>query len=223
MKLLAFLIALGLLPWTSRAQAGYEVSGRIAGLADGTRLYLIDSSDRKRIDSATVEQEAFTFRGRVAEPLFAYLYAGRRRASNKLTDFLLDNRQFAITGSRPAYDAISVGGSPDNDALYEYFRQDEQLARARAKVLRSYSVLLARQDTVSSSLKLAAEELQQARIAGLKAAVRRYHDTPVGATLPTMCTLLTSLTAADYTEMYQAISPRWQRTAFGREIRTQIR
>ena len=136
---------------------------------------------------------------------------------------MLDNLRFTVSGSRPAYEAISVGGSPDNDALSEYFQQDEQLARVRARVLRSYRVLLARQDTTATSLKLAADELQQVRIAELKAAVRRYHDTSVGATLPTMCTLLTSLTAADYTEMYQAIAPRWQRTAFGREIRTQIR
>ena len=65
-------------------------------------------------------------------------------------------------------------------------------------------------------------QVQRERITLLKAYVRRYHDTAVGAALPTMCTLGTSLTGADYQEMYQSLTPRWQQSTMGREVLTQV-
>jgi hypothetical protein len=63
--------------------------------------------------------------------------------------------------------------------------------------------------------------VQRERITLLKGYVRRYHDTAVGAALPTLCTLGASLSGADYQEMYQSLTPRWQQSTLGREVLTQ--
>ena len=212
-----------LLPAAALAQApaSYNISGRIAGLPDGQRLYLI--AHFRRIDSATVAGGAFVFRGRVAEPVFCYLYRGRGPGSSKLADFLLDNLPLAVTGERPVYEGITVRGSADTDQFNAWYQQDEQLAKARAKVVRAYKALQARQDTTATMLKVAATELQQTRVGLLKDYVQRNHDNAAGAALPTMCTLGASLTAADYREMYQVLEPRWQQSAFGTEIQDQIK
>jgi hypothetical protein len=52
----------------------------------------------------------------------------------------------------------------------------------------------------------------------LKGYVKRYHDSPSGAVLPTFCTLGHQLTKADYLEMYGTLSSAMQKTAFGEEI-----
>jgi hypothetical protein len=226
MKLTALFLALPLLglAWGAHAQAaaGYEVAGQIKGLPDGTRLYLIDGSKRQRIDSATVQQGQFVLRGQVAEPIHAYLYAGRGPGSSKLADILLDNQRVQVAGTQPVYNSVAVSGSDIDRQWKEWFREDTQLAEQRAGVGKSYRARLAQPDTTGAGLlKQQLAQLQQARIKLLKGYVQRYHDTAVGAALPTMCTLGTSLTTADYREMYAGLTPRWQQSAFGHEILTQ--
>jgi len=226
MKLTALLLALPVLGLAECAHAqpaaGYEVAGQINGLPDGTHIYLINGSQRQRIDSARVQHGQFVLHGELAEPVHAYLYAGRGRGSSKLADILLDNRRVQARGSQPTYDSVVVSGSDIDRQWKEWFREDTQLAEQRAGAGKRYLARLAQPDTTGAGLlKQQVTLLQQARISLLKGYVRRYHDTAAGAALPTMCTLGTSLTAADYREMYASLAPRWQQSAFGREILTQ--
>jgi hypothetical protein len=212
MKLLVLsFLSLALLPLASQAQsaAGYEITGQINGLADGTRLYLIDGGRRLRIDSATVQQGHFALRGKVAEPVHTYLYAGRGRTSTKLADILLDNQPVQVSGTQPVYSEVLVSGSDIDRQWKEWFRDDARLAQRRTDLGQRYQARLAQPDTAGAGHVL------------LKAYVRRYHDTAVGAALPTLCTLGASLTGADYQEMYQSLTPRWQQSTMGREVLTQ--
>jgi hypothetical protein len=226
MKLTALLLALPLsgLAVCAQAQAaaGYEVAGQIKGLPDGTHIYLIDGGQRKRIDSATVQQGQFVLRGQLAEPIHAYVYAGRGPGSSKLADILLDNQRVQVKGSQPVYTSVAVSGSAIDQQWKEWLQEDTRLAEQRAGVGKSYRARLAQPDTTGAGLlKQQQTQLQQARVELLKGYVRRYHDTVVGAALPTMCTLSASLTAADYREMYASLTPRWQQSAFGHELLTQ--
>ena len=224
MKLLVLAFVAGALPLASLAQsgAGYEISGQIKGLAEGTRLYLIDGGRRVRIDSGTVQQGQFALRGRVAEPVHTYLYAGRGPASVKLADILLDNQRVQVSGSQPAYDNVTVSGSDIDRQWKEWFRDDARLAQRRADLGQRAAARLAQPDTAGAgALRHERAQVQHERIKLLKAYVRRYHDTAVGAALPTMCTLGTSLSGADYQEMYQSLTPRWQQSTMGREVLTQ--
>jgi len=226
MKLTILFLALPLSGLTMRAQAqaaaGYEVAGQINGLPDGTHIYLIDGSQRKRIDSATVQQGKFVLRGKLAEPVHTYLYAGRGQGSTKLADILLDNQRVQVKGTQPVYSSVAVSGSDIDQQWKEWIREDAGLAEQRAGVGKSYRARLAQPDTTGAGLlKQQQTQLQQARITLLKGYVRRYHDTAVGAALPTLCTLGAVLTAADYREMYASLTPRWQQSAFGHELLTQ--
>lgn len=225
MKLLILpFLSLAVLPLASHAQsaAGYEVTGHITGLADGTRLYLIDGGRRVRIDSATVQQGQFALRGKVAEPVHTYLYAGRGRASTKLADILLDNQRVQVRGSQPAYDDVVVSGSDIDRQCKEWIREDARLAQRRTDLGQRAQARLAQPDTAGAGkLRHERAQVQRERITLLKAYVRRYHDTAVGAALPTLCTLSASLTGADYQEMYQSLTPRWQQSTMGREVLTQ--
>ncbi|MGI4762160.1 MAG: DUF4369 domain-containing protein [Janthinobacterium lividum] len=225
MKLLALpFLSFALLPLASPAQpsTGYEITGQINGLADGTRLYLINGSRRLRIDSATVQQGQFTLRGKVAEPVYTYLYAGRGRASIKLADILLDNQRVQVSGAQPAYDNVVVSGSDIDRQWREWFREDARLAQRRTDLGQRAQARLAQPDTAGAGLlRHERARVQRERITLLKAYVRRYHDTAAGAVLPTLCTLGASLTGADYQEMYQSLTPRWQQSAMGREVLTQ--
>jgi hypothetical protein len=200
----------------------YHLQGEIKALADGTRLYLINGNQRKVIDSATVTQQRFSMQGHLAEPAHMYLHAGRGSQAKKLADILLDNQTVSVTGPAPDYDQITVRGSAIDQQWKEWWKEDQQLGRQRAQLKQVVQSLLAKKDTANANtLTKLVGEMQGARVTLLKAYVRRYHDTAAGAALPNLCTLQSSLTGADYLEMYRSLTPVWQQSSFGQDILSQ--
>ncbi|AUD02131.1 DUF4369 domain-containing protein [Spirosoma pollinicola] len=203
---------------------GYQVIGEVTGLPVGTKMYLIDGGKRKTIDSATVKNDQFTFKGILAEPAHMYLHAGRGRMANKLADILLDNRTVYVKGSKPEYDSVKVSGSDIDQYWKDWYKEDQKIGYQRYRIKQVYASLTAKKDTANANvLGKLIEELQLARIDLLKTYVKRQPNTAAGAALPTLCTLGDYLTGADYMEMFNTLTPTWQQSSFGKEILVQAR
>ncbi|MBC3787995.1 DUF4369 domain-containing protein [Spirosoma utsteinense] len=217
-------LTLGMIPVISEAQRSnaastYKVIGNIKGLSEGTKMYLIDGGKRKVIDSATVRSGQFVIDGSLAETAHMYLHAGKGSSSRKLADILLDNRTIYVKGNKAEYDSVVVSGSDIDQQWKDWFKEDQQIGYQRFQVRKVYEALLSKNDTINANaLKKVVGEMQSYRVNLLKAYVMRYHDTGGGAALPTLCTLGDYLTKADYLEMYNMLSPTWQKSYFGREI-----
>ena len=219
-------LLLGLLPAPGRAQtpASYRVVGDVRGLAENAKVYLINGAEMRTIDSAAVRQGHFVLTGHLTEPAHMYLHAGKGRAAVKLADILLDNRTVSVQGDQPAYDRISVTGSDIDQHWKDWYRADTDLGTQRAAVRRVAESLAQRQDTANAAaLRRVLTALQQSRVRLLKDYVARYRDTATGAMLPNLCTLGSVLTAADYQQMYQQLTPLWQQSSFGRALLAQSR
>ena len=221
-----FLISSLIIPAFCQAQTNpeYQVVGQVNGLTEGTKMYLIDGNKRRAIDSATVSQNQFTFRGSLIEPAHLYLHAGRGRTSRKLADILLDNRTVYVRGNKPEYDSITVSGSDIDRQWKDWYRQDQQIGYQRYRIKQVYESLTAKKDTANANmLEKLIGEMQLGRINLLKTYVKRYHDTATGAALPMLCTLSDYLTGADYMDMFNSLTPAWQQSAFGKDILVQAR
>jgi hypothetical protein len=211
-------------PSQARVPVGYRVVGDVRGLAEGSKVYLIHGGELRTIDSAAVRQGHFVLRGHLPEPAHVYLHAGKGRAAVKLADILLDNRTVSVQGDQPAYEHIRVAGSDIDQQWKDWYRTDTDLGTQRAAVRQVAESLAQRQDTANAAaLRRVLAGLQQARVRLLKDYVARYHDTATGAMLPTLCSLGSALTAADYRQMYQQLTPRWQQSSFGRTLLEQSR
>ena len=222
--LTSLLLGTGMAPTHAQAPTGYRVLGDVRGLAEGSKVYLINGGELRTIDSAAVRQGHFVLAGHLAEPAHTYLHAGKGRAAVKLADILLDNRTVHVQGDQPAYDRIGVTGSDIDQQWKDWYRADAALGTQRAAVRQVAERLAQRQDTANAAaLRRVLAGLQQARVRLLKDYVARYHDTATGAMLPTLCTLGPALTAADYQQMYQQLTPPWQQSSFGRELLAQAR
>ncbi len=221
-----FLINSLILPAFCQAQANpaYQVVGQVKGLADGTKMYLIDGNKRQAIDSATVKKDQFTLRGSLVEPAHLYLYAGRGRTSQKLADILLDNRTVYVRGNQPEYDSIRVSGSDIDQQWKEWYKEDQQIGYQRYRIKQVHESLILKKDTTNANvLGRLIGEIQLSRINLLKTYVKRYHNTATGAALPMLCTLSDYLTEADYLEMFNTLTPTWQQSAFGKDILVQAK
>ena len=198
------------------AQNGYVINGRVNGLADHTKIYLIDGGRRKTIDSAVVLNEAFRLSGTLEEAAHMYLYAEKKI---KLADILLDNRHIDVTGNKPAYDSIHVKGSDIDEQWKEWYKEDQQVGYLRYRLNQISQSLSEKQDSIDGNkLKQIVDELMSDRISLLKRYVKKYGHSPSGAVLPTLCTLQEQLTKQDFSDMYNSLTPDMQKTYFGREI-----
>ncbi len=198
--------------------AGYRIEGHVLGLDEKLKIYLIDGGQRKKIDSAIVENNRFTLTGTLSEAAHMYLYLGK---SVKLADILLDNRDVKVVGSAPHYDSVRVEGSDIDRQWKEWYRIDQKIGYQKYRLDKLYQSLVEKKDSVNAVIvKKLSDELLADRIDLLKSYVRRYNDTASGAVLPTLCTIQESLTQSDYLEMYNFLTPRMRSTVFGQEILT---
>jgi len=204
------------IPAIAQNQNGYQVKGKIAGLTDGFKVYLIRGF--KRIDSATVNKEQFVMDGILPEPAFISLYTGRGKDAKKLADILLDNRTVFVNGTLDDYDHIKVSGSDIDQQWKEWFSKDQRLGYQRYRIEQVYKSLLGKGEKASAdSLKTITDEMMADRITLLKGYVKQYHNSAVGAVLPTFCTLQDKMNQADFMDMYNVLTPEMKNTEMAKE------
>lgn len=200
----------------AQSKSGYSINGNITGLVDGSKVYVIRGFER--IDSTTVSKGRFTMKGTLVEPAFTYLYIGSGRSSEKLADILLDNQEVTVTGTKGDYDHVKVSGSDIDQQWKEWFGRDQRLGYQRYRLEQVHKSLLKKGDKADAdSLKKITDEMMADRIALLKGYVKQYYDSPVGAVLPTLCTLQDKLTQADFMEMYNVLTPAMKSTKMAKE------
>jgi hypothetical protein len=216
---LLFLLLVPITCLLAQPQDGYQIEGHIKGLADNSKIYLINGGQRKTIDSTLVQNERFLLTGQLDEPAHTYLYSGK---STKLADILLDNRPIKIQGSYPVYDSVQVSGSDIDKEWREWYALDQGIGYKHYLLKKEREALLLKKDTANASLLTRKiNQLTTDRILLLKTYVKRYGDKASGALIATLCTAPKELTREDYLQLYQSLSPAMQQTRFGTEILTQ--
>lgn len=222
--LLTSLLFTSLLGAAQAPKGGYQVLGDVQGLPEGSKVYLLNGNQHRTIDSAAVHGGQFKLAGQLAEPAHLYLHAGKGRTAVKLADLLLDNRTVYVKGQQPTYEAVAVTGSDIDQHWKDWYREDSALGAQRYQLKLVADNLTQKQDTASASaVRRVMAKLQAYRVRLLKDYVARYHDSATGAMLPDLCTLSTSLTSADYLQMYQVLTPTWQASSFGKDLLVQAK
>lgn len=102
---------------------GYTISGNIAGLDKGTVYleYADEKGDKKIIDSAEVKEGAFTFNGKVAEPLFHTI---KIKGQEYGAYFLLDNEEIKFDAKKDSVFNGKITGATQN-AFYKSYYDNE--------------------------------------------------------------------------------------------------
>lgn len=157
-------------------------------------------------------------RGSLWEPAFTSLYTGSGKDAKKVADLLLDNRKIMVTGTQSDYEHVNVSGSNLDQRWKEWFSQDQRMAYQGYRLEEVSKALLEKGDQTNAHvLRKVSEEIVTDRILLLKAYVKQYHDSAVGAVLPTLCTLHAQLSQADFMEMYHVLTLEMKKTEMAKE------
>lgn len=102
---------------------GYTINGNIAGLDKGTVYleYADEKGDKKIIDSTEVKEGAFTFNGKVAEPLFHTI---KIKGQEYGAYFLLDNEEIKFDAKKDSVFSGKITGATQN-AFYKSYYDNE--------------------------------------------------------------------------------------------------
>ena len=142
-----------------KAQQGYQISGKVSGMTDGTLLLIANEWEKPdTLGSVTVKNGVFVFTGKVNAPVAAYLAPSD---GNGMIPLILENANFMVNVS-------------DRGAMIQGGKQQELLTR----FTRISQAFLAEQ------AKVAAEAQQPgANVQALQDRVNKAYEASVNATI----------------------------------------
>ena len=115
MKKILFLFLL--LPGVLLAQnSGYKITGKVAGVANGTEVKLVRPADNTVIASTIVKDGIFKLDGALTEPDLVSLSIGKEAAQ----PIFLDNSNITINGSIADAKNIKIEGGKTNNDFEQY-------------------------------------------------------------------------------------------------------
>ena len=160
MRKISLIIGLALLSSVAcHAQEGYQISGKVSGMADGTLLLIANEGEKPdTLGTIGVKNGTFVFTGKVERPVAAYLSPANGEG---MIPLILENANFMINVSNAG--ALIQGG-----------KQQELLSRF-TRISQSF---------MAEQAKVAAEARQPgADVAALQARVDQAYEASVNATL----------------------------------------
>ena len=160
MRKISLLIGLAILStFACKAQQGYQISGKVSGMTDGTLLLIANEWEKPdTLGSVTVKNGVFVFTGKVNAPVAAYLAPSD---GNGMIPLILENANFMVNVS-------------DRGAMIQGGKQQELLTR----FTRISQAFLAEQ------AKVAAEAQQPgANVQALQDRVNKAYEASVNATI----------------------------------------
>ena len=199
----------------------FTVRGNVHGLNESQLLVLKFIGDKMEIDSISVNDNKFEYKGEVDEPYFIQLLIKEGESTKgKLTEFMLENSEITISGNSIEYDSIKVKGSKSDKILKKYFFDDKILTNKWNNLKMEYDKFVEVNDSINR--KKIAKKLnhivQVEKVGLVKKYVRENFDSKIGALIPNFCTIEDKLRREDWDEIYNYLTPEIRETGYGKRI-----
>lgn len=120
------------------APVSYTIQGQDPSFVDGRWMYVLSyaSADEEIIDSARIENHAFTMKGRYPYPVSAYLYMGRGAEGVQISasDFILESGEIVV--EKRGEGVFLLAGTPQNDLYNDLPRRIAEIEASGRPALR---------------------------------------------------------------------------------------
>lgn len=130
MRKISLLIGLAILStFACKAQQGYQISGKVSGMTDGTLLLIANEREKPdTLGSVTVKNGVFVFTGKVNAPVAAYLAPSD---GNGMIPLILENVNFMVNVSGRG---AMIQGGKQQELLTRFTRISQAFLAEQAKV-----------------------------------------------------------------------------------------
>lgn len=160
-----FYLGFLLLPFLGRSQQGFTVNGNTTGLADGTKVSLVNANDpTDTVAQATAGKGEFVLKGSVPEPGLYIFALGEQQKKRML---FLDNSTLTVSGNANDIQKLSITGSPSNKDFEELLLAFNPLLEKLDQVAKQANLtgvtpkLRAEADSLTSKIQTGADRFVQ--------------------------------------------------------------
>mgnify|MGYP004540490591 CR=1 FL=1 len=131
MRKISLLVGLAMLStFAGKAQEGYQISGKVSGMTDGTLLLIGNEGEKlDTLGSVSVKNGVFVFTGKVAHPTAAYLTPSD---GNGMIPLILENANFMVNVSDRG---AMIQGGKQQELLTRFTRISQAFMAEQAKVV----------------------------------------------------------------------------------------
>jgi hypothetical protein len=106
-QILLVLILSPVFAFSQTVVRGFTVSGKLAGVGDGTEIKLIRNGENIEFAKTTIQKGNFLLKGNVKEPVLCFLFIG----NNKPVELYLENSKITITKTKTQPEKYVITGS----------------------------------------------------------------------------------------------------------------
>ena len=111
------IIFLFLTPLFAVSQNGFTINGKIAGVADGTEIKLVQNGgEGKELGKAKIYKGTFVIVGKISEPYLANLTIGTAQP----VQIFADNSKISVSGNINDIPKIKISGSPSHNDFVSF-------------------------------------------------------------------------------------------------------
>lgn len=159
---ICLLLALALTGCNSNPD-GFTINGAVSGdLENGTAVYLKKVNEQNQpvdVDTATVDNGAFSFNGKAALPELHYLFIDDTRGNIPV---ILEKGTIEVSTQKDSLAFATIEGTPQNDLFADFLESSRALSRRALSMNEDMRDASARRDTVNmNSLREEYFELQE--------------------------------------------------------------
>ncbi|QGK73689.1 TlpA disulfide reductase family protein [Flavobacterium sp. SLB02] len=205
---------------------GFTINGTIAGLDKGT-VYLENTDEKGNkqiVDSAQIKEGAFTFEGKVNEPL---LYTIKLKGQDYGAFLLLDNEDIKIEAKKDSIFKAKITGATQNDIYQSYYKNEFKKIQAIAGPIYKLS------DSLQQNGKVKLTPEQQTMMDKKWKDLQTFADDltdkyitknkdKVGAALVISDRIVSYGTPEQVKKYYGVLSPEIQKSVYGKQLKAAI-
>ncbi|SDR68975.1 TlpA disulfide reductase family protein [Gramella sp. MAR_2010_147] len=220
-SILLFAFAL-LLAGCQEDTKGYFLSGTIAGLEDGKKVYIseydAETNSTKPLDTTTIQEGKFELDLEERDlPKLSFL---RFEGVNGNVIFISENEKINFDIDKDSLRNTRISGGKENKALSEYLNHLNELNRKMGDMQKEMQQAMISKDNAKlSSLREAQLELRDNDETFKKDLFSRNKDAYLSVMLLTDMLKMRTLSSAEIREMYDGVSDRIKGTAMGKNLK----
>ncbi|MEZ5046817.1 MAG: TlpA disulfide reductase family protein [Chitinophagaceae bacterium] len=107
----------------SSCQKGFKIKGTIHEMEEG-EIYIIQASEKEKIDTIKVKNNQFTYEGKVADPTVAMLQFGE---GQQPAFVILENTNFTLSYHLDSLNSISIQGGEEQNVYNKFIAESKPI------------------------------------------------------------------------------------------------
>ncbi len=217
--ILSLVVVIALISCTTKEKDAFSITGTIADVENGTKVYLKRANQNNQpvnVDTTTVENASFTFKGKVVSTEMQYIFIDGIRGNIPI---IIESADLEITAFKDSLNVSKITGSPQNDKFFSFIDGTKSISKKAMSINNDMRAAMQKKDSVGmQALRDEYFEIQEEAKNFEFEFAEKNTDALISALIIQKIIATKSKPTADVEKMYNALTPEIKETEVGKKI-----